>query len=283
MVVNAPQSNVISAAEHTVALILAQARNIPQAHAALRDGRWERAGSRASSCTARPSASSASAGSAPWSPSAATPSACGSLAYDPFVSRERAAQMGVELASLAEVLGRADVITIHLPKTPETIGLIGEAELAASQARGPPGQHGQGRDRRRGRPGQGGRRRPARPGPPSTCSPRSRPPRARCSSWTASWSPPTSAPPPRSPGQGRHHHRRAAPARPGRPVRAQRGQRRRRPGARRPAPVRGAGREAGAAVRGPGRRRPGGRTSAIGGAGSRSTTSGPWSSRTPGC
>ena len=53
------------------------------------------------------------------------------LAYDPFVSRERAAQMGVELASLAEVLGRADIITVHLPKTPETTGLIGEAELSA--------------------------------------------------------------------------------------------------------------------------------------------------------
>ena len=53
------------------------------------------------------------------------------LAYDPFVSRERAAQMGVELASLAEVLGRADIVTVHLPKTPETTGLIGEAELSA--------------------------------------------------------------------------------------------------------------------------------------------------------
>ena len=87
------------------------------------------------------------------------------LAYDPFVSRERAAQMGVELASLAEVLGRADVITVHLPKTPETTGLIGEAELAAMK-RGPAGQHGQGRDRGRGRPGQGGRRRPAGRGRP---------------------------------------------------------------------------------------------------------------------
>src|ERR671932_2761983 len=53
------------------------------------------------------------------------------LAYDPFVSRERAAHMGVELGSLAEVLARADVVTIHLPRTPETTGLIGERELAA--------------------------------------------------------------------------------------------------------------------------------------------------------
>jgi D-3-phosphoglycerate dehydrogenase len=53
------------------------------------------------------------------------------IAYDPYVSRDRAAQMGVELASMAEVLTRAEVVTVHLPKTPETTGLIGERELAA--------------------------------------------------------------------------------------------------------------------------------------------------------
>src|SRR6266508_4039106 len=53
------------------------------------------------------------------------------IAYDPYVSRERAAQLGVELGSLAEVLARADIVTIHLPKTPETVGLLGERELAA--------------------------------------------------------------------------------------------------------------------------------------------------------
>jgi D-3-phosphoglycerate dehydrogenase len=53
------------------------------------------------------------------------------LAYDPYVSRDRAAQMGVELVSLADVLASADIVTIHLPKTPDTTGLIGETELAA--------------------------------------------------------------------------------------------------------------------------------------------------------
>ena len=79
MVVNAPQSNILSAAEHTMALLLAQARNVPQAHAALKAGKWERVASgRASSCTARRSASSASAASARWWRSGRSRSACAS-------------------------------------------------------------------------------------------------------------------------------------------------------------------------------------------------------------
>jgi D-3-phosphoglycerate dehydrogenase / 2-oxoglutarate reductase len=131
MVVNAPQSNVISAAEHTVALILAQARNIPQAHAALRNGGWERRRFQGTELYGK-TLGIVGLGRV----GALVAQRCNAfgmrlLAYDPFVSRERAAQMGVELASLAEVLGRSDVVTIHLPKTPETTGLIGEAELYA--------------------------------------------------------------------------------------------------------------------------------------------------------
>jgi D-3-phosphoglycerate dehydrogenase len=131
MVVNAPQSNVISAAEHTVALILAQARNIPQAHFALRDGHWERSRFQGTELYGK-TLGILGLGRV----GALVAQRCNAfgmrlLAYDPFVSRERAAHMGVELASLAEVLARADVVTVHLPKTPETTGLIGEAELAA--------------------------------------------------------------------------------------------------------------------------------------------------------
>jgi D-3-phosphoglycerate dehydrogenase len=131
MVVNAPQSNVISAAEHTVALILAQARNIPQAHFALRDGHWERGRFQGTELYGK-TLGLLGLGRV----GALVAQRCNAfgmrlLAYDPFVSRERAAHMGVELASLAEVLARADVVTVHLPKTPETTGLIGEAELAA--------------------------------------------------------------------------------------------------------------------------------------------------------
>jgi D-3-phosphoglycerate dehydrogenase len=131
MVVNAPQSNVISAAEHTVALILAQARNIPQANTALRTGRWDRGRFQGAELYGK-TLGIVGLGRV----GALVAQRCNAfgmrlLAYDPFISRERAAHMGVELVSLAEVLGRADIVTIHLPKTPETTGLIGEAELYA--------------------------------------------------------------------------------------------------------------------------------------------------------
>jgi D-3-phosphoglycerate dehydrogenase len=131
MVVNAPQSNVISAAEHTVALILAQARNIPQAHSALRDGRWERDRFQGTELYGKTLGILGLGRVGTLVAQRCNAFGMRLLAYDPFVSRERAAHMGVELASLAEVLARADVVTVHLPKTPETTGLIGEAELAA--------------------------------------------------------------------------------------------------------------------------------------------------------
>jgi D-3-phosphoglycerate dehydrogenase / 2-oxoglutarate reductase len=131
MVVNAPQSNIVSAAEHTVALLMAQARNIPQAHAALRAGRWERSrfeGVELHGKTlgviglGRVGAMVAHRGGA---------FGMRVVAYDPYVSKERAHQLGVELfPNIEALLVQADFVTIHLPKTAETVGLIGERELA---------------------------------------------------------------------------------------------------------------------------------------------------------
>ena len=131
MVVNAPQSNVLSAAEHTVALILAQARNIPQAHLALREGRWERGRFQGAELYGKTLGIVGLGRVGALVAQRLNAFGMHLLAYDPYVSRDRAAQMGVELASLADVLARADVVTVHLPKTPETTGLIGQAELAA--------------------------------------------------------------------------------------------------------------------------------------------------------
>ena len=131
MVVNAPQSNVISAAEHTVALILAQARNIPQAHEALREGRWERGRFQGAELYGKTLGIVGLGRVGALVAQRLNSFGMRLLAYDPYVSRDRAAQMGVELASLADVLARADIVTIHLPKTPDTTGLIGETELAA--------------------------------------------------------------------------------------------------------------------------------------------------------
>jgi D-3-phosphoglycerate dehydrogenase len=129
MVVNAPTSNIISAAEHAVALLLASARNVPQANASLRSGQWKR---------------SAFTGTELYEKTlgvvglgkigilvAQRLAAFGMqvIAYDPYVSSARAGQLGVRLVGLHELLGASDFITVHLPKTPETVGLIGEEQL----------------------------------------------------------------------------------------------------------------------------------------------------------
>ncbi|HEY2959705.1 MAG TPA: phosphoglycerate dehydrogenase [Actinomycetota bacterium] len=131
MVVNAPQSNVISAAEHTVALILAQARNVPQADAALREGRWERSRFQGAELYGKTLGIVGLGRVGALVAQRLNAFGMRMIAYDPYVSRERAAQMGVELVSLAEVLTKADLVTVHLPKTAETTMLIGERELAA--------------------------------------------------------------------------------------------------------------------------------------------------------
>jgi D-3-phosphoglycerate dehydrogenase len=135
LVVNAPESNVVSAAEHALALLLAQARNIPQAHAALKAGRWER--SRWEGVELHGKTLGIVGLGRIGALVAQRASAFGMhlLAYDPYVAPERAKRMGVELCSLDELVARADFITIHLPKTPETKGLFG-AELLGRCRRG---------------------------------------------------------------------------------------------------------------------------------------------------
>jgi D-3-phosphoglycerate dehydrogenase / 2-oxoglutarate reductase len=125
IVCNAPQSNIISAAEHTVALLLALARNIPQAHAALTEGRWER--SRWTGTELHDKTLGVLGLGRIGTLVAQRCHAFGMrlVAYDPFVAPERAARLGVDLVpTVDEVLERADIVTIHLPKTPETLGLL---------------------------------------------------------------------------------------------------------------------------------------------------------------
>lgn len=130
VVVNAPTSNVISAAEHTMALLLAQARNIPRADASLRSGRWERAAFEGVELHGKTLAILGLGRIGTLVAQRALAFGMKVIAYDPFVSRQRAQQMGVELATLEECLSRADFVTLHLPKTPETASLIGARELS---------------------------------------------------------------------------------------------------------------------------------------------------------
>ncbi|MER7010110.1 phosphoglycerate dehydrogenase [Saccharopolyspora sp. NPDC000359] len=129
MVVNAPTSNIVSAAEHAMALLLAVARNVPQADASLKGGEWKR------SSYAGVELNGKTVGVVGLGKIgqlfAQRVAAFGTklIAYDPYVSAARAAQLGIELVSLDELLSRADAISIHLPKTAETLGLIGAEEL----------------------------------------------------------------------------------------------------------------------------------------------------------
>ena len=124
MVVNAPQSNIVSAAEHTMALLLASARNVPQAHAALVDGRWERSRWEGVELADKTLGVVGLGRIGKLVADRAKGFGMRLVAYDPFVSEERAKKMGVELLGLDQVITESDFLTVHLPKTPETIGLI---------------------------------------------------------------------------------------------------------------------------------------------------------------
>jgi D-3-phosphoglycerate dehydrogenase len=131
MVVNAPQSNILSAAEHTIALLLAQARNIPQANASVKAGRWERSRFEGVELYGKTLGVIGVGRVGAMVAARAVPFGLRVVGYDPYVSRERARALGVELMpNLEAVLVQADFITIHLPRTAETEGLIGERELA---------------------------------------------------------------------------------------------------------------------------------------------------------
>ncbi len=133
LVVNAPQSNVISAAEHTMALLLAQARNVPQAHSALVAGRWERTRWEGVELYAKTLGVVGLGRVGALVAQRAAAFGMRVVAYDPYVSPERARQMGVELLPLLDLVRLADFLTVHLPKTPETVGLLGTALLAEAK------------------------------------------------------------------------------------------------------------------------------------------------------
>lgn len=130
MVVNAPTSNIVSAAEIAVGLMLAAARHISPAHAALRNGEWKR--SKYTGIELYEKTLGIVGLGRIGVLVAQRLSAFGMkvIAYDPYVQAGRAAQMGVRLVDLDTLLAESDFMSVHLPKTPETVGLIGAEELA---------------------------------------------------------------------------------------------------------------------------------------------------------
>ncbi|MGO9079568.1 MAG: phosphoglycerate dehydrogenase [Streptosporangiaceae bacterium] len=133
MVVNAPSSNIVSAAEHAIALLLALARNVPQAMASLREGRWERAAYTGVELQGKVAGILGLGRIGALVAERLAAFGMTVIGYDPYVPAARAAQLGVRLVSLDELLAQADFITVHLPRNAETAGLIGTRELGLAK------------------------------------------------------------------------------------------------------------------------------------------------------
>jgi D-3-phosphoglycerate dehydrogenase len=133
MVVNAPQSNILSAAEHTMALLLSLARNVPQADAALKQGRWEKSKWEGVELHGKTLGLLGLGHIGTLVAQRAYSFGMRLVAWDPWLSAERARTLGVELLELDALVAEADFITVHLRKTPDSIGLIGKELLAKAK------------------------------------------------------------------------------------------------------------------------------------------------------
>jgi D-3-phosphoglycerate dehydrogenase len=129
MVVNAPSSNTVSAAEHAVGLLLAVARNVPQAMASLKAGEWQRSRFTGAELYGKVAGILGLGRIGELVAQRLAAFCMQVIAYDPYVPTARAAQLGVRLVGLEDLLAEADFISVHLPKSAETSGLIGEREL----------------------------------------------------------------------------------------------------------------------------------------------------------
>ena len=130
MIVNAPQSNTISAAEHTMAL-LSQARNVPQADHELHAGRWDRERWQGVELAGKTLGLIGLGQVGTLVASRAQAFGMRVIAFDPYVSGERAKELGVDvMPTLESLLVQSDFVSIHLPGSPDTLGLIGEHQLA---------------------------------------------------------------------------------------------------------------------------------------------------------
>jgi D-3-phosphoglycerate dehydrogenase len=130
VVANAPEGNVLAAAEHTVGMVFATVRSIPQAHSRLRSGEWAKDEYLGFKLAGRTLGVIGLGRVGQEVARRFDALGMDVIAFDPYISDERAQQIGAELGDLDTVLDLADVLTIHTPLTDETAGLIGDAELA---------------------------------------------------------------------------------------------------------------------------------------------------------
>jgi D-3-phosphoglycerate dehydrogenase len=132
VVANAPEANSIAAAEHTIALMLALCRNVPQAHSSLAGGAWNRSSFKGSELYGKTLGVLGFGRIGQLVADRAKSFDMKVVAFDKFVTAERFKELGVDGAETPEELyQRSDFITLHLPKTPETIGMIDAEAIAA--------------------------------------------------------------------------------------------------------------------------------------------------------
>ncbi|MFS2241158.1 phosphoglycerate dehydrogenase [Microbacterium sp. OR16] len=131
MVVNAPTSNIVSAAELTVGHILSLARRIPAAHASLSSGAWKRSSFTGAELFEKTVGIIGLGRIGALVAARLNAFDMRVIAYDPYVTSARAQQLGVQLVTLDELVAESDFITIHMPKTPETTGMIAAEQFAS--------------------------------------------------------------------------------------------------------------------------------------------------------
>jgi D-3-phosphoglycerate dehydrogenase len=130
VVVNSPEGNTIAAAEHALAMMMALARHIPDAHQSIKMGQWDRKTFVGTEIYKKTLGVVGLGKIGSHVAKVAKSMGMKILAYDPFISKERADQLGCTLVDLDLLFSESDFITLHVPKTPETANLIGPATLA---------------------------------------------------------------------------------------------------------------------------------------------------------
>lgn len=133
MVVNAPTSNIVSAAELAIAHLLGLARHLPEAHASLKAGEWKRSRFTGVELYEKTVGIVGLGRIGTLVAQRLVAFGVTLVGYDPYVTPARAQQLGVQLLSLDDLMRTADFVTVHIPRTPETTGLIGDPELAVAK------------------------------------------------------------------------------------------------------------------------------------------------------
>lgn len=127
IVINAPDGNTISATEHSMAMILSMARNVPQAHQSLKNGKWDRKAYRGTELYNKTLGVIGAGRIGIGVAKRAQSFGMNILAFDPYLSEDKAKELNVTRATVDEIAEQADFVTVHTPLTPKTRGIVDKA------------------------------------------------------------------------------------------------------------------------------------------------------------